>query len=84
LGFVSEVSDDDGDFYLSVNFLHQDESSDTIPNVFLHTGLFFFTLAIFCSFLFSYYNNATSEDRLIDHDYLIGSATVEAEEEISS
>jgi hypothetical protein len=33
---------------------------------------------------FSYYGNSTNEYNLIDHDYLLTSTTVEAEEEISS
>jgi len=45
---------------------------------------FFMLLSYFLIMYFSYYNNSTTEENLIDHDYLVGTVTVESEEEIGS
>jgi len=43
-----------------------------------------FLSVIFISFYFSYFSTATGEENTIDTDYLVSSAAVEAEKEISS
>lgn len=65
--------------------------TNVITETFVHTIFSFFDIAVFFLLLvyllmgyFSYYNNSTKEDGLIDHDYLSGSVTVESEEEIGS
>lgn len=48
---------------------------------------FFFIIFLVMGFLmvyFNYYGSVSSEENLIDHDYLIFNITVEAEEEIGS
>lgn len=48
---------------------------------------FFFIFFLICSFFmvyFNYYSSLSSEENLIDHDYLIVNITIEAEEEIGS
>jgi hypothetical protein len=46
--------------------------------------LLIFFAALFISFYFSYFSSATKEESTIDTDYLVASASVEAEKEISS
>jgi hypothetical protein len=48
---------------------------------------FFFIIFLVLGFLmtyFNYYGSISSEENLIDHDYLVFNITVEAEEEIGS
>jgi ABC-type multidrug transport system fused ATPase/permease subunit len=45
--------------------------------------LLYFTF-IFISFYFTYFNNYTNEENLVDIDYLISSSTIEAEKEITA
>lgn len=60
------------------------EGIATMPVIFLNFGWLVVYVYIFASLYFSYYGRANNFDSLIDHDYLLASATVEAEEEISS
>jgi hypothetical protein len=47
--------------------------------------IFYLSLIIFFLLTyFTYYNNYTTEEYLIDHDYLVSSMLVEAEEEIGA
>jgi hypothetical protein len=52
--------------------------------VFPHLLVIGVIVLFFVMLYFSYYNSAVKEEVTIDHDYLIASATVEAEEEIGS
>ncbi len=61
-----------------------EESPVTLPRIVIDVIFIIILLYIFLSMYFSYYGNSTNEYNLIDHDYLLTSTTVEAEEEISS
>jgi hypothetical protein len=63
------------------------EIRETIINPFfilIEIVSLFMVLAFFVMMYFSYYNTSTTEENLIDHDYLVNSTTVESEEEIGS
>jgi len=70
--------------YLSIFLLNIDESFLT-P---IFSILQFFSLIFFVTFYmllyFIYFNTLFNEDTIIDHDFLISNATIEAEEEIAS
>jgi len=71
-------------FYLSLYSLNSSESFLTPTMVIFQ---FFFIFLLILSFLmtyFNYYGAVSSEENLIDHDYLIFNITIEAEEEIGS
>jgi hypothetical protein len=62
-----------------------DEESQLYPVlIFPHILVLSVIILFFVVLYFSYYNSAVKEETTIDHDYLIASATVEAEEEIGS
>lgn len=44
----------------------------------------YFLVLFFLITYFTYFNNANSEDNIIDHDYLAYNVTIESEEEIGS
>jgi len=46
--------------------------------------LIYFLVLLFVITYFNYFNNANSEDNIVDHDYLAYNVTIEAEEEIGS
>lgn len=46
--------------------------------------IIYFLVVLFLITYFSYFNNANSEDNILDHDYLAFNVTIEAEEEIGS
>ncbi|HRP26158.1 hypothetical protein [Thauera sp.] len=65
--------------------------TNLVTETFIHTLFsfielvsFFMLLSFFLIMYFSYYNNSTTEENLIDHDYIVNSTTVESEEEIGS
>ncbi len=61
-----------------------EENAVTLPRIVIDILFITVLLYVFLSMYFSYYGNSTNEYNLIDHDYLLTSTTVEAEEEISS
>jgi hypothetical protein len=63
---------------------NSEENSVTLPKIVIDVLFLMVATYIFLSMYFSYYGNSTKEYNLIDHDYLLTSTTVEAEEEISS
>lgn len=74
-------------FTESIISIYLDQISETFIHplfILLEIVSFFMLLLYFVVIYFSYYGNSTSEDNLIDHDYLVTSLTVESEEEISS
>lgn len=70
--------------YHSVVINNFEENSTTLPRIVVDVMFLMIFLYVFLSMYFSYYGNSTQEYNLIDHDYLLTSTTVEAEEEISS
>lgn len=74
-------------FAESIMSVFLDEISETFIHplfVLLEIVSFFMLISYFLIAYFSYYGNATTEDSLIDHDYLAATLTTEAEEEVSS
>nr|YP_010411945.1 Ymf66 [Tetrahymena rostrata]QBI37916.1 Ymf66 [Tetrahymena rostrata]URP31105.1 Ymf66 [Tetrahymena rostrata] len=69
-------------------FVYFDKSNPDIciiaHTLYLHLIILFFLFTSFVLFLFSFYNNANTEENTIDSDYLTVSGTVEAEKEITS
>jgi hypothetical protein len=75
--FCTEISTAVCSNYIRETFVH--------PFFVLIEIVSFFMLVIYFAIIyFSYYNNSTTEENLIDHDYLSNSLTVESEEEIGS
>lgn len=70
--------------YLSNYSFVLDESFISPSLMFFQLFFICFLTIIFLITYFSYYNNANSEDNIIDHDYLSYNVTIEAEEEIGS
>src|SRR5438132_1564156 len=71
-------------FYLSLYSLNSSESFLT-PSMVIFQFFFIFLLVLaFLMTYFNYYGSVSSEENLIDHDYLIFNITIEAEEEIGS
>lgn len=70
--------------YLSNFNLVLDESFISPVMMLSQLILIYFLVLIFLITYFSYYNNANSEDNILDHDYLAFNVTIEAEEEIGS
>jgi len=71
-------------FYVSLYSLNVTESFLT-PVMIVFQFFFIFLLVLgFFMVYFNYYGSVSSEENLIDHDYLIFNITVEAEEEIGS
>jgi len=79
--FVSECA---SYLYYGASGNNTEDSPVTLPRIVIDVLFLTVVLYIFLSMYFSYYNNSTKEYNLIDHDYLLTSTTVEAEEEISS
>lgn len=46
--------------------------------------MIYFIVSLFILLYFTYFNNANSEDNIVDHDYLTFNVTIESEEEIGS
>jgi hypothetical protein len=83
--FIFDFSEDISNIISTgFNVLTVSEDFITVPLIVLNVGFIFFYIFIFASFYFTYYGKATQSDKLIDHDYLLASSTVEAEEEITS
>jgi hypothetical protein len=71
-------------FYVSLYSLNISESFLT-PVMIVFQFFFIFLLILgFLMVYFNYYGSISSEENLIDHDYLIFNITIEAEEEIGS
>lgn len=71
-------------FYVSLYSLNISESFLT-PVMIIFQFFFIFLLILgFLMVYFNYYGSVSSEENLIDHDYLIFNITIEAEEEIGS
>jgi len=70
--------------YLSNQNMVLDESFISPIMMLPQTFLLYFLVLLFLVTYFSYFNNANSEDNIIDHDYLAFNVTIEAEEEIGS
>lgn len=71
-------------FYISLYSLNITESFLT-PTMIIFQFLFIFFLILgFLMIYFNYYGSVSSEENLVDHDYLIFNVTIEAEEEIGS
>jgi hypothetical protein len=71
-------------FYLSIYSLTATESFLT-PVMIVFQFFFIFLLVLgFLMVYFNYYGSISSEENLIDHDYLVFNITIEAEEEIGS
>lgn len=71
-------------YYISLYSLSITESFLTpVMIVFQFFFIIFFVL-MFLMVYFNYYGTLSSEDNLIDHDYLVFNVTIEAEEEIGS
>jgi len=71
-------------YYVSLYSLNVTESFLT-PTMIVFQFFFIFLLVLgFFMVYFNYYGSVSSEENLIDHDYLIFNITVEAEEEIGS
>ena len=70
-------------YYTMYNYV---ESESFFSPILLLPQLIFliFLSVIFISFYFSYFNSAVKEEVTIDSDYLVNSATVEAEKELSA
>lgn len=79
--FVSECT---SYLYYGVSGNNSEENPITLPKIIIDVLFLIIILYVFLSMYFSYYGNSTKEYNLIDHDYLLTSITVEAEEEISS
>jgi len=73
-----------GDLIFSIYDLVESETFLTPVILFPQLLLLIFLAVLFMSFYFSYFSSATTEENVVDTDYLVGSATVEAEKEISS
>lgn len=71
-------------FVFSIYDLVESETFLTPVILFPQLLLLIFLAVLFMSFYFSYFSSATSEENVVDTDYLAASATVEAEKEISS
>jgi hypothetical protein len=71
-------------FVFSIYDLIESETFLTPVILFPQLLLLIFLAVLFMSFYFSYFSSATAEENVVDTDYLAGSATVEAEKEISS
>jgi hypothetical protein len=71
-------------FYLSLYSLNITESFLTPVMILFQFFFIFLILLAFLMVYFNYYGSLSSEENLIDHDYLIFNVTVEAEEEIGS
>lgn len=85
IGFLNELADlysSSIDQAILNDIISEDPT--TLPKIVIDFLLLLVFFYIFFSMYFSYYNNATKEYSLIDHDYLLASTAVEAEEEISS
>lgn len=52
--------------------------------LFAHCVFIIYVVAFFSVFTFSFFGSYSSEENLIDHDYLISTVLVESEEEIGS
>ena len=71
-------------YYISLYSLNISESFLTpVMIIFQFFFIFFSVLALFLVY-FNYYGDFSSEENIIDHDYLIFNVTIEAEEEIGS
>lgn len=71
-------------FFISLN---DNTVTEVLPTPIILLPQFLFILyfvLIFISFYFNYFSSASKEESLIDADYLISSATVEAEKEITA
>lgn len=71
-------------FVFSIYDLVESETFLTPVILFPQLLLLIFLAVLFMSFYFSYFSSATSEESVVDTDYLVCSASVEAEKEISS
>lgn len=71
-------------FYVSLYSLNITESFLTPVMIIFQFFFIFFLILGFLMVYFNYYGSVSSEENLIDHDYLIFNITIEAEEEIGS
>jgi hypothetical protein len=71
-------------FYLSIYLLSVNESYLSPIMMIPQFICIFFLVLLFILVYFNYFNNANSEDNIVDHDYLVFNVTIEAEEEIGS
>jgi hypothetical protein len=71
-------------FYVSLYSLNITESFLTPVMIVFQFFFIFFLILGFLMVYFNYYGSVSSEENLIDHDYLIFNITIEAEEEIGS
>jgi hypothetical protein len=71
-------------YYISLYSLNITESF--LTPVMIVFQFFFIILLVLAFFMvyFNYYGTISSEENLIDHDYLVFNITIEAEEEIGS
>jgi hypothetical protein len=71
-------------YYISLYSLNITESF--LTPVMIIFQFFFIILLVLAFFMvyFNYYGTISSEENLIDHDYLVFNITIEAEEEIGS
>jgi hypothetical protein len=70
--------------YLSIYLLNAEESYFTAIMMIPQFIIIFMLVLLFLLLYFSYFNNANSEDNIIDHEFLAFNVTIEAEEEIGS
>jgi len=70
--------------YVSLYSLNITESFLTPVMIVFQFFFIFFLILGFLMVYFNYYGSVSSEENLIDHDYLIFNITIEAEEEIGS
>jgi hypothetical protein len=70
--------------YLSIYLLNIEESYFTAIMMIPQFIIIFMLVLLFLLLYFSYFNNANSEDNIIDHEFLAFNVTIEAEEEIGS
>lgn len=70
--------------YLSNKNMVVEESFISPTMMIPQTLLIYFLALLFLITYFSYFNNANSEDNILDHDYLSFNVTIESEEEIGS
>lgn len=70
--------------YMSMYMLHYTESGITIVMMFWHMFILLFLWAVFSLLYFCYVVGFFKANGIIDHDYLLFSVVVEAEEEIAS
>jgi hypothetical protein len=71
-------------FYVSIFLLNVSESFVTPVMYIFQFVLIIASVTLFLINYFNYYNLLSSDETIIDHDYLVVNITIEAEEEIGS